>query len=350
MKRQSYAVAAFLLTALLSSPAARGQDAPATRSSLRETPIVKAVRKAKPSVVTLKVVRRSAYSSREIVGSGIVIDERGYAVTNRHVVSGQPEAIKAVLFDNTECAAQVLIEDARHDLAILKLLTAKKLPVVTFAPSSDLMEGETVIAIGHPYGYTNTVSTGIVSALGREITMPTGEKLTGLIQVTAAINPGNSGGPLLNIYGDLIGINVAMRDGAQGISFALNADMVQGVLASHLSAANISRVDHGLACREALVPTTEAPRQQVVVESAAQSTLKRGDVIRSVGHLAVTNRFDLERSLWGFKPGESVAARVVRDGKETQVTLTLGAGRVAAADTTPRTGGAATARPVVDQR
>ncbi len=345
MKRLLHFLVACTLTASLSS-GARADEAVAKKENLRETHIVKAVRKAKPSVVTLKVMRRSAYNTREVVGSAVVVDERGYVVTNRHVVTGS-EGVKAILADGTECTAQIVIEDARHDLAILKLPLKKKLPVITFAPATELMEGETVIAIGHPYGYVNTVSTGIVSALGREITMPTGEKLTGLIQVTASINPGNSGGPLLNIYGDLIGINVAMRDGAQGIAFALNADMVQSVLAQHLSASNISRVEHGLACSQKVIDPEGQARQQVIVETATQETLKHGDVILTVGERTVTNRFDLERSLWGHKAGDVVAAKVVRDGKETLVSLTLSEGRVAVADTTPRTGLAeATTRPV----
>src|SRR5205814_1119156 len=114
----------------------------------------------------------------------------------------------------------------------------------------DLMVGETVIAIGHPYGYQNTVTTGIVSALGREITMPNGETLTNLIQTSASINPGNSGGPLLNINGQLIGINVALRDGAQGIAFALNAETVKEVLRQRLSASRLSGVTTGLRCTE----------------------------------------------------------------------------------------------------
>ena len=113
---------------------------------------------------------------------------------------------------------------------------------MTFAPASDLMVGEEVIAIGHPYGYTNTVSTGIVSALNREVSMQSGGVLTDLIQTTASINPGNSGGPLMNINGELIGINSAMRSDAQGIAFALNADMVQQVLSQHLSAGKMAHV------------------------------------------------------------------------------------------------------------
>ena len=348
MKKLSHALLAFVFTATLLT-GARAEEARPKKEDLRITQEVKAIRKAKPSVVTLKVVRRSAYNTREVIGSGVVVDERGYVITNRHVVTGS-EGVKAVMADGTECTAQVLLEDARHDLAIIKVSVKTKLKAITFAPTSDLEEGMKVIAIGHPYGYINTVSQGSISALGREITMPTGEKLTGLIQVTAAINPGNSGGPLLDIYGDLIGINVATRDGAQGISFALNADMVQSVLAKHLSAANISRVNHGLACRVDLTPEADATRQQVVVEEATQTTLQRGDVILTVGTQTVTNRFDLERSLWSSKAGDVVAAKVVRDGKEMQLTLTLSEGRVAAANTTPQTGTAAVAQPVVGQR
>jgi serine protease Do len=155
-------------------------------------------------------------------------------LTNHHVVTGC-DSVKAVLFDGSEYVPQVTLDDASHDLAVLKLPVTTKLKAIRLASASDLEQGEKVIAIGHPYGYVNTVSEGIISALSREITLPTGEKLTGLIQVTASINPGNSGGPLLNIYGDLIGINLATRDGAQGISFALNADVVRSVLAKHLS-------------------------------------------------------------------------------------------------------------------
>ena len=337
MKRLSHYLLAFAVATELLGAAARAEEAATKSQNLRETPVVKAVRKAKPSVVTLKVTRSSAYSTREVVGSAVLVavDEKrgqGYVITNRHVVSGSG-GVRAILYDGTECAAQVITEDAAHDLAIVRLAIGKKqLPVINFAPASNLMEGEPVIAIGHPYGYTNTVSTGIISALGREITMPTGEKLTGLIQVTASINPGNSGGPLLNIYGDLIGINVAMRDGAQGIAFALNADTVKNVLAGYLSAANVSRVEHGLACHDAVVEADE-PRQQVVVESATQELLKTGDVIVAVDERAVANRFDLERSLWDHKAGDVVPAKVVRDGKVTEVSLTLGGGRVASAET-----------------
>src|SRR5205085_2088984 len=124
----------------------------------------------------------------------------------------------------------------RWDLAVLRIRSNKKLAALPLAPVDDLMVGETVIAVGHPFGYTNTVSVGIVSALGREITMPTGDVLNGLIQTNASINPGNSGGPLLNVNGEFIGVNVALREGAQGIAFAINTGTVKSFLRQHLSA------------------------------------------------------------------------------------------------------------------
>jgi serine protease Do len=296
----------------------------------RRTPIVDAVQKTRDSIVTIKVEKRINWGRKEIVGTGVIVDERGYVVTNQHVVA-EADRLIVHLANGTEVAAEVLNEDAQHDLAILKLAGRRKLPALRFGPASDLMVGETVIAIGHPFGYTNTVSTGIVSALDREVSMPSGEILRGLIQTNASINPGNSGGPLLNINGEVIGINVALRPEAQGIAFALNADMVQAVLSRHLSARRVARVGHGLVCRE--VVADEGPsRQRVVVDRmtdqgpASRAGLKPGDVLLRLGEQAVANRFDVERALWGYRPGDAVEASVLRDGKETRVALTLDRG------------------------
>src|SRR5262249_1813042 len=141
------------------------EPAPETRN-LRETPTVLAVRKAEPSVITLKVERKSGYGRREVVGTGVIVDERGIAVTNRRVVSGSL-GLKAVLLEGTEVTPEVLVEDPRNDLAILKLPVKKKVPAIRFASAKGLMRGEPVIAIGHPFGYENTVSEGIVSGLNR---------------------------------------------------------------------------------------------------------------------------------------------------------------------------------------
>ncbi len=222
---------------------------------------MEAVDKTKESIVTIKVARANA--AKDTVGTGVIIDERGYIVTNRHVV-GTSTHVRVRLFSGKELAAAVVWSDTAYDLAVLRVDAGKKLNPLNLAPAADLMVGETVIAVGHPFGYTNTVSTGIISALGREIAMPSGDTLQGLIQTNASINPGNSGGPLLNINGELIGINVALRDGAQGIAFAINAGTVKDALSQHLSSEKIAGINHGLSCEEKILGET-GDRQRVVV-------------------------------------------------------------------------------------
>jgi serine protease Do len=316
------AIPAALIAALLG-----GAGTPTRADYSRRTPIVEAVQKTRHGIVTIKVEKKGNWGRKEVVGAGVIVDERGYVVTNRHVVAAA-DRILVKTADNIEYLAQIQVEDARHDLAVLRLPDAKKLQALAFAPSSDLMVGETVIAIGNPFGYANSVSTGIVSALNREIKMPTDELLTGLIQTTASINPGNSGGPLLNVNGELIGINVALREGAQGIAFALSSDMVQQVLSKHLSAAKVGRVAHGLTCRE-LVGNEGEPRQRVIVDAvmpdspAYQAGLRRGDVLVRLAGRVVRNRFDVERAFWSYQAGEKVEATVLRDGREAQTIVAL---------------------------
>jgi serine protease Do len=291
----------------------------------RKNAIVEAVSKTKDAIVSLKVTRDAGFAKREIVGTGVMIDERGYLVTNYHVIDGAVR-IQATLADKTRLTASVHATSTRNDLAILKLPVKGKVKALPVASAADLMVGETIIAVGNPYGFENTVSTGIVSALGRELTGPTDYTMTGLIQHSASINPGNSGGPLLNINGELIGINVALREGAQNISFAINAETVKEVLSSKLSASKVARVSHGLTVQEAVEP--DGPeRQRVVVEKAvgAAAGLRKGDVLVQVGELAPRNRFDVERAFWGYKAGETVPAVVVRDGKRTTLAITLAA-------------------------
>src|SRR5262245_54822148 len=137
----------------------------------RATPTVLAVRKTKESIVTLKVQKKT--SRKETVGTGVIVDERGYIVTNRHVVANAVD-VNVVLSDDTSYKGEIAFEETSQDLAVIKVKPARKLKALLFAPGSDLMVGEKVIAIGHPYGYVNTVSEGIISALGREIEMPGG--------------------------------------------------------------------------------------------------------------------------------------------------------------------------------
>ncbi len=292
----------------------------------RRTPIVEAVQKTRASIVAIKAEKKGSWGRKETGGTGVIVDERGFVVTNNHVVASA-DHVTVHLADGSELAATIVTEDASHDLAVLRLSTTRKLQALPFGTSSYLMVGETVIAVGHPFGFTNTVSTGIVSGLGREVTMPNGEVLRDLVQTNASINPGNSGGPLLNINGELVGINVAIREGAQGIAFALSADDVQQALAKYLSSAKVSGVSHGLNVAERTLDEEGPQRQQVVVQgasgAAAAAGLRRGDAVVRVGERAVYNRLDVERAVWDRKAGEKVSVKVVRDGKEVSFDLTL---------------------------
>jgi serine protease Do len=292
----------------------------------RRTPIVEAVEKTRGGIVTVKVEKKGAWSQKHTTGTGVIVEERGYIVTNQHVIAGA-ERILVRLCDDTELVARVSIEDEQADLAVLRVQPAKPLQALPLGPGGDLMVGETVIAVGHPFGYTDTVSAGIISYVGRDVAMRGGVVMSDLIQVNASINPGNSGGPLLNINGELIGINVALREDAQGIAFAINADTVQQLLTRHLNAQKVAGVQHGLHCREALV--AEGSRQRVlvkeVVESgpAAKAGLKAGDAILRVAGKAVANRWDLERALWDHRAGDRVELAVLRQGTEVKLGLTL---------------------------
>jgi len=190
----------------------------------RITPMVEAIRKAEPCVVGIFLP-----GGKSVSGTGVIIDKRGLIVTNHHVVGKAPKVIVR-LRDGTKLDGDVVLDRPNLDLAFVRVYVEKDLPATPRKMDGDILLGETVIAIGHPYGYTDTVSAGIVSSLNREIDLPTGGKLMKLIQTNAAINPGNSGGPLLNINGELIGINSAIRQDAQGIAFAIHCLTVHEVL------------------------------------------------------------------------------------------------------------------------
>ena len=301
------------------------QTASQTARARRESPTVLAVRKTRDSIVTVKV--QKPHARKDTLGTGILVDERGYILTNHHLVQNGLK-INVDLFDGSAHPATLELQEASCDLAVLKIRTSKKLKALRLGPASDLMVGEEVIAIGNPFGYTNSVSKGIISAIGREIEMPGGVMLTNLIQTTASINPGNSGGPLLNINGELIGINVALRQDAQGVAFALNADTVQQVLSRRLSASRRTGYYHGLDVREKVAEDGEE-RSRVMVHDVADNTpaaaagLKEGDHIVRLGDYLVVNRFDVERALWDTHVGEKVKVTVVRGRRQLNIEMPL---------------------------
>ncbi len=196
----------------------------AAASDQRFTPTVKVFEKTRPSVVSIRGEKTVMPAPQEAVadpprrvngmGTGIVIDARGYILTNYHVVDGVRE-IQVTTSDEKKYVAAVVARDTETDLAVIKISPAEKLQVIPMGTSSDLMPGEPVVAIGNAFGYEDTVTTGIVSALHRAVQINDAQFYDDLIQTSAPINPGNSGGPLMNIDGEMIGVNVAVRAGAR---------------------------------------------------------------------------------------------------------------------------------------
>jgi serine protease Do len=297
-------------------------------NDLRRNATVRAVQKVKPSVVAIKVKQRQGGGrSKDVVGTGLIVDERGYIVTSCHIVAGNSR-VTVRLVDGTHLPGDVIYAGPTTDLAIVRVQTDRKLVAQPLGTAADLEEGEDVIAVGHPLGYSYTVSKGIVSALDRDIEMPnTGHTLRGLIQTDAAINPGNSGGPLLNINGEVVGINVAYNQEAQNLAFAISSETVKDVLSTELSALKIAGVLHGLSYKDEV--RGERRKPHVVIDAvdpqvaAAGAGVRTGDVILAVGRVPVVSRFDVERALWDARPGEQVTVRVLRGGRELTVPLPL---------------------------
>ena len=307
----------------------------AAASDLRRTPVVEAVRKVTPSVVSIRSEKVAASNNRwpfsgednqrprvNGMGTGVVIDGRGYILTNQHVVD-KVQGLEVQLADGSTLPARVLQQDPAMDIALIKVEAGRPLQAMSVGTSSDLMLGEPVIAIGNAFGYDHTVSVGIVSAIGRDVTLSDDQVYRRLIQTDAAINPGNSGGPLVNIDGELIGINVAVRAGAQGIGFALPIDDVKRTALNMFSTRTLAATWHGLITGEG---RHGARRTAVVSEiqsgsPAELSGFKTGDQIVKIGDFEVASPLDIERGLLDLRPGQKTNVVVMRSGKEEKLAL-----------------------------
>lgn len=314
---------AFGLIFSLAHPLATFADPP-----LRVSPTVRAIQRAEAAVVNIQgsktVVSASTASpnaKQEVngMGTGVIIDPRGYIITNLHVVE-DVSRIEVTLADGATAVAKLLNYDPETDLALIKIPTSKDLPTIEFGTSADLMRGETVIAIGNPFGYQNTVTQGIISALNRNIPVNGSQEYKNLIQTNADINPGNSGGPLLNLDGEVIGINVAVRVGAQGIGFAIPIDSALEVMANLVAASHSEPVSHGLE----LTRSYENGVSKLMVRSeqgdgSSSRSVRMCDVVETVNGIAVSNRLELELLLLDKRPGGSVELGIARgDGRATE--------------------------------
>lgn len=305
----------------------------------RETPLVKAVQQSRKSVVNIHTEKTAADDkdsrffspkSRKVtgMGTGIVIDERGYIVTNFHVIQ-DVDQITVTLDGGATFDARTVSYDRKHDLAIIRVNTTEPLSVMPMGTSSDLMLAETVYAVGNAFGYEHTVTAGIVSALHRDVEVDETQSYENLIQTDASINPGNSGGPLLNLNGEVIGINVAIRSGAQRIGFAIPIDDARKTIARLMSVERLNGVAHGLAGTDVKSPTEKKlVVDQVAAGSAADLCgIKQGDVIKSVRGVTINDGTDFERSLLDLPRGKVVDVTLVRDGKEQTKQFTVGVGK-----------------------
>ncbi len=325
---------------VMHTPARADFPLPGSRAwSVRQTPVVEVVRRVKDAVVNIHSERTvRAPASEEMfslqpsqnrvngMGTGIVIDPRGYLVTNHHVVE-DVSLLRVRLSDGTTLSARVVARDTEHDLALLKINPPKPLPVMPLGTAKDLQVGETVVAIGNAYGYDHTVTVGVVSAVGRDVSLNKDVRYRSLIQTDASINPGNSGGPLVNMAGELVGVNVAIRAGAQGIGFAIPVDSMITVTSNMLAQVrgrnNVASM--GLFIKDEV--NDSAVQRKVVVEAvdgpAAKAGLRKGDVLMRVAEVPVLSMLDVERGLLEREAGSRVEVVVRRDGREQTMNVTL---------------------------
>jgi serine protease Do len=266
--------------------------------------------------------------TRESLGSGVIVADDGTILTNLHVIL-RGSRIHVTLADEREFDATLVGADADSDLAVLRVKAGGALPYIALGSSRDLMIGETVIAIGNPFGLAHTVTSGVVSAIGRSL-HDEERTFTDLIQTDASINPGNSGGPLLNIRGQLVGINTAIYGKAQGIGFAIPVDRVSRVMREIVSYGEVRRVWTGLVVQD-LTPDLErhfGVTRGVVVATvegdspAAKAGLERGDVLTQVDGREVRSEEEFERRVQDHAQGERVSVTRRRDGADAVVTLT----------------------------
>jgi serine protease Do len=300
--------------------------------NLRNTVTVQVVAKTKAAVVnisTTKIIRQwvspfgndpffQQFGQMESVpadtlGSGFIIHKDGYVVTNNHVIDRSTQ-ITVELEDGRKLPAQLLSSDAEADLALLKISDPKPFPTITLGDSSDLMIGEPAIAIGNPFGFSHSVSTGIVSALHRDLKdVSNRESLANLIQTDAAINPGNSGGPLLNAYGQVIGINTAIRSDAQNIGFAIPINRLRDLIPELMNPAQIDKLTISIKLKEQREITPPANLKTWVIDQES------GETVSDIGGVKPRNIIDAYDLLLLAHVGRDVVIDFT-DGKSETLT------------------------------
>jgi serine protease Do len=310
-----------------------------------ETTVTQAVQKASPAVVTVvgTVPGQTTYfgttADQTVSGSGLFISDKGYILTNNHVVEGMTSAT-IILSDGSQEKATIVGTDPYSDIAVLK--TDGKVPAVaSLGNSDDLKSGETVIAIGSPLGdFKNTVTEGVVSATGRSIDTGNGYQIEGLIQTDAAINQGNSGGPLVDLAGDVIGINTLIVRSSQtgtvaeGLGFSIPINTAQamaeqiiqnGFVAHPYLGISYQPISPDIAAAYNLPSQWGAYITKVAANSpAGTANLQEGDIITGIDGTALDESHTYLNTLFNYKPGDQVTLDLIRNNQTMQVKITLG--------------------------
>lgn len=268
----------------------------------------------------------------EGIGSGFIFDKRGYILTNDHVISGASKIMVQVVGYQHSFTATVVGADHATDLAVLRIHTPQSLPILPLAPTAPPAIGSFAIAIGNPYGLSHTVTLGVVSAEGRPLTIGT-RQYRNLLQTDAAINPGNSGGPLLNLDGQVIGINTAVASQAQGIGFAIPISTVRQIMPQLITRGYVLRPWIGVATEDLTLPLQQylgvAAQTGSVIwyvypgTPAAQAKLQVGDVITAVNGKPVASALDMSSAVESLKIGHTVTITYQRGSSTRTVQMTL---------------------------
>ncbi|MDO8524362.1 MAG: trypsin-like peptidase domain-containing protein [bacterium] len=359
------------------------QNAPYNPQTTQEEAVMNVVKDASPSVVSILISKevpvyeqytetqppidflggqiqiqvpktRQKGTEKQVIGSGsgFIVSSEGMILTNKHVVSEKDAQYTVVTFDGKKYPAEVLAKDPLQDLAIIKITKSatsaqEALPSIRFGNSDSVVVGQTAIAIGNALGeFSNSVSVGVISGLGRSITAEGGgisEDLEDIFQTDAAINKGNSGGPLLNLKGEVIGVNVAMAEGAQGIGFAVPANKAKRDIRQFKEQGKISYSFLGV--RYILIDTDIQETEKLSVgygawitkgdtasepaiekgSSAQKAGLKENDIILEADGVKITKKTPLANIIQNQHiPGDKVVLKVLRKAKEMDITVTLG--------------------------
>jgi S1-C subfamily serine protease len=293
--------------------------------------VIDVVDRVGPAVVRIDVKAKDGRPGGG-TGSGVIVAPDGLVLTNSHVVGGVTQVTVATV-DGRNLTARVVGDDPDTDLALVRIDAPVTLPAAALGNSKLLKRGQLVIAIGNPLGFESTVTTGVVSALGRSLRARSGRLIDDVIQTDAALNPGNSGGPLVSSRGEVVGINTAVILGAQGICFAVAANTANFVLGELVRHGRVRRAYIGIAAQQIAIPRrlrhAAGLNQESAVLAASVETgspadragVKARDIILSLDGTAITGGDDLIRVLAGDKIGRTVEIDILRNGSRQALPL-----------------------------